>query len=530
MATPTSLAVVVPIALSGDDLIDGLFFEQLPVPGNASTYSYQWANPMALTYSFQTSSSIWSTSNLYGYGTVVSLSEPQNPAPGLTDVMIAGIEQALDAWAAVANLPFLDPSSKVIDSTSEAGDIRFGTTGLSDYAYAYLPNPSSYAGDVWFGTSGSANRQTFADDSDPGGYAYVTYMHEIGHTLGLIHPHDSTIYPNEFDVRDYSVMSYLDYVGQHPLDDVVADLFPMTPMLADIAAIQYLYGPNMSWHSGDDTYSWLAGEDIFETIWDAGGQDTIDWSGHLDAALINLNPGEWSLIGPARDNGPETIKENLMIAYGVTIEDAVGGVGNDTLLGNPAHNDLIGGFGADSILGNAGNDELQGNQGTDTLRGGLGDDVLRGGQDSDYIYSGQGADQVFGALGNDELRGGLGADTISAGNGNDTLFGGADNDFLQPRLGNDVVTGGAGSDIFWFNAAGAADADMIVDFDAGLDMIALDSVAFTAQVLGENIRYNPATGELTYDADGTGAGAALLVATLQGSPAPALTAADIFFL
>jgi Ca2+-binding RTX toxin-like protein len=438
--------------------------------------------------------------------------------------MTYGIEQALAAWAAVANVQF----TLVADSATVAGDIRFGTTSAFDtYAHSYLPNPSAYAGDVWFGTWDSENRATL-NDSVPGGYGYVTFMHEMGHALGLIHPHESSIYPEEFDVRDYSVMSYLDYPGQDPNDPVVANLFPTTPMLADIAAIQYLYGPNMSWASGPDTYTWDAGEKIFETIWDAGGQDTIDWSGHLDAALINLNPGEWSLIGPARDNGPETLKENLMIAYGVTIEDAAGGSGNDTLLGNPAHNDLVGGFGADSILGNAGNDELQGNQGADTLRGGLGDDVLRGGQDNDYIYSGQGADQVFGAFGNDELRGGLGADTISAGNGNDTLFGGADDDFLQSRLGNDVVTGGAGADIYWFNAAGPADADTIVDFEPNVDSIALDSTAFTAQTPGVNVLYSPGTGELTYDADGAGGAAALVIVTLQG--APAITAEAIFFV
>jgi serralysin len=198
--------------------------------------------------------------------------------------------------------------------------------------------------------------------------------------------------------------------------------------------------------------------------------------------------------------------------------------GDNTVAGGTANDTISGLAGADSILGGEGSDKLQGNQGNDTLRGGLGNDELRGGQDNDYVYSGQGNDQVFGAFGADELRGGLGADTISAGQGGDTLFGGADNDFLQPRLGNDVVTGGAGSDIFWFNAAGSADADIVVDFQDG-DVIGLDPTFFGAQTFGVNILYDSGTGQLSYDADGADGAAAQLIATLQG--APALAAEDI---
>jgi Ca2+-binding RTX toxin-like protein len=110
----------------------------------------------------------------------------------------------------------------------------------------------------------------------------------------------------------------------------------------------------------------------------------------------------------------------------------------------------------------------------------------------------------------------MGNDTISAGQGNDTLFGGAGDDFLQARLGNDVVTGGAGADKFWFNVAGTADADTILDFVAGLDKIQLDPGFFTDPAL---VAYDGATGQLSYSGQ--------LIVTLAGNPA--FTAADFLF-
>jgi Ca2+-binding RTX toxin-like protein len=286
---------------------------------------------------------------------------------------------------------------------------------------------------------------------------------------------------------------------------------------------------------GDDLLSGGAGGDTFLLAANnpGYGNETIVGGDGVDRVVFYTDdPGNIALHvdleGGISTGGSAGISISL-----ASIEQAIGDVHADTILGSSADNfldgrdandSLVGAGGNDSILGGEGNDSLQGNQGNDTLRGGLGDDELRGGQDADVIYSGQGADQVLGAFGDDELRGGVGADTISGGQGNDALFGGADNDFLQGRLGNDTVTGGAGEDIFWFNAAGAADADVIVDFQDG-DLIALDAAFFTSQTFGVNILYDSGSGALSYDADGAGGGAALLIATLQGTPA--ITAGDI---
>jgi Ca2+-binding RTX toxin-like protein len=106
-----------------------------------------------------------------------------------------------------------------------------------------------------------------------------------------------------------------------------------------------------------------------------------------------------------------------------------------------------------------------------------------------------------------------------------------------------VLVGFGGADVFAFTTAAAAgNADVIADFLAGTDKIALDDAVFAgigtpgsfnaaAFVAGtaaadadDRIIYNAANGQLFYDADGNGAGAAVLLATLQGTPT--LTASD----
>ncbi|MDX2277275.1 MAG: calcium-binding protein [Hyphomonadaceae bacterium] len=172
--------------------------------------------------------------------------------------------------------------------------------------------------------------------------------------------------------------------------------------------------------------------------------------------------------------------------------------------------------GADTLSGNAKGDTLHGLNGADTLNG-LG-----------------GADTLFGDGGNDTLNGGNGADTLDGGIGNDKFVGG---------VGVDRLTGGTGKDTFVLNVAGATSRDVIEDFVVVDDTIQLENGVFTGlgATLGrlgatkfwigaaahdgnDRIIYNSANGKLLYDADGTGAGAAVQIALLD--PGLALTNAD----
>src|SRR3954465_7990503 len=174
--------------------------------------------------------------------------------------------------------------------------------------------------------------------------------------------------------------------------------------------------------------------------------------------------------------------------------------------------------------------------------------TLNGTEGNDSLSGTDSADSISGFGGNDFLAGGNGTDTIVGGSGNDTVYGDGGDDWLQGGAGNDSLSGGSGQDNIVFREFGAANADTIGSFDAGWDRIQLDVAAFANIGAGgrfgsgdarfyaaegatgghdadDRIIYNTSTGQLFYDADGNGAGAAQLIATFQG--APGITATDI---
>src|ERR1700716_4072602 len=174
--------------------------------------------------------------------------------------------------------------------------------------------------------------------------------------------------------------------------------------------------------------------------------------------------------------------------------------------------------------------------------------ILNGDEGNNTIVGGSDNDLIQGFGGNDFLQGGGGADTVLGGTGNDAVDGNDGNDSVEGGAGNDTRTGGGGTDSFVFREAGAANADVVTDFASNWDDIRLDAAGFAAigaagrlaagdvrffagagatggHDADDRIVYNTTTGQLFYDADGNGAGAAQLIATLQGTPA--LSATDI---
>lgn len=155
-----------------------------------------------------------------------------------------------------------------------------------------------------------------------------------------------------------------------------------------------------------------------------------------------------------------------------------------------------------------------------------------------YFLSGD--DQLVGSNAKDNMVSQGGADTLTGNGENDVMNAGAGNDVLIGGAGADKLTGGAGADQFVFNAPGEG-GDTIKDFHAGEDHLVLSSSAFGlsgplseghgfvtgsgATGPGATLIYDPATGVLSFDADGAGGAAATLLATLTGHPA--LTAGDI---
>jgi len=136
------------------------------------------------------------------------------------------------------------------------------------------------------------------------------------------------------------------------------------------------------------------------------------------------------------------------------------------------------------------------------------------------------------------IIGGDGADTLTGGNGADTIDGGGGNDTITGGAGADNITLGAGADVLVLNQT--ATADTITDYSVSDDAIQLSKATYTALgALGaltadefvsgagvvagadatDRIAYDTSTGNLYYDADGSGASAAVLIGTFTGTPA-----------
>ncbi len=357
----------------------------------------------------------------------------------------AATRDAIGYWDDVIAVNF-------VETHADQGDINFGNLASAPQTQAYSRIPTAgyatnfggfygtelsiagLAGDVWVSASQASNFQL-----DEGLYGLNTLTHEIGHSLGLSHPGNYNFGPGfavnyingaEYaqDARNYSIMSYWNPrdMGATATGVVTRDFdwsvmsiaYGSTPMIHDILAVQNMYGVDTTTRTGDTTYGFNsnAGREAFDfdatpwatmTIWDAGGNDTLDASGYNVNQNIDLTPGSLSSIGgvtyaealaeltfavvnanraaagytpvslatynanmaalAAQPDFRGRLTDNVGIAYGATIENAIGGGGNDIIIGNDVRNVLT---------GNAGNDVIAGGLGKDELIGGAGNDIF----------------------------------------------------------------------------------------------------------------------------------------------------------
>ncbi|HEK3074067.1 TPA: M10 family metallopeptidase C-terminal domain-containing protein [Proteus mirabilis] len=307
-----------------------------------------------------------------------------------------------------------------------------------------------------------------------GSFVYHTFIHELGHSLGLFHIWEYILNEKHkvLDSIKYSVMSYK---CPDIKDADFGGLYPMTFMLVDILLLQYLYGENMTTRLENNTYGFNSNtgraayslnnieDKLVSCIWDSSGIDTLDFSLYTVNQVINLNEGCFSDIGGLRSN--------ISIAYKTIIENAIGGKGDDTLIGNPFDNNLIGGDGNDLFYGGAGNDLFYGGSGNDVIYGELGNDVLYGDDGDDMLIDYYGANMLDGGKGNDRIcvasmdRGLPGRNIIQGGEGDDEIYLGT---------GTHNVTGGQGNDTFnFFCYEGIESNSSIWDFEKNKDKITL---------------------------------------------------------
>lgn len=430
------------------------------------------------------------------WGIPAAMHFPAGPITYNIDGLSAAGQQlaqwAFEIWSGLTGLVF----RRV---TGSREDIRLDDNAAG--AFAGPDNLDPVTGTIRHSTVNIGTRWLADHGMTIDSYSFTTYLHEIGHALGLGHAgfynNSATWGADNLYRNDSYQMSTMSYFGVGDNPDVSGTRgLPVTPMMADILAIARLYGAGPVF-AGDTVWgansnlsgvlgsilAMLAGEaprdprilaggsDMLMTIADSGGHDLLDLGFSAASQRIDLRGGMFSDM----DGGIN----NLAIAPGTVIEDAITGSGNDIIRGNGADNLLSGGAGSDRILGGGGMDTILGGPGNDTLRGGAGKDGILGGSGNDRLFAGAGMDTLRGGGGNDFLAGGAGSDRILGGAGKDSILGGDGNDTILGGPGNDLLTGGAGNDLFVFRGWAAGERDTITDWTDGEDRLRIEGLAGT---------------------------------------------------
>jgi serralysin len=505
-----------------------------------------------------------------------------NPGLPPATVTATGVQQfehdavmtALGEFAKVADIVYVEVDDRDLADFVYTSYIGTPGPGVSLLGSMSPPDES----DEGLAQFNSGDYRWTAENLQQGGFSYVTLIHEFGHGHGLAHPHDNGGHSGimngvesdgvvadytlgEFDLNQgiFTMMSYEDGWQTSPYGNAPTDVgygYLGGLMAFDIAAIQDKYGVNEEWATGNDSYVLKdvnAAGTYYSSIWDGGGTDSIRYDGVRDANIdLRAASLEYETGGGGWVSYADGIFGGFTIANGVTIENAYGGGGDDVITGNAVANRLEGGLGADSLSGGAGDDRIDGGRGADIMVGGVGNDDYIVNSTADIVTekAGEGIDRVYASItysietthverliltgrGNSDATGNSLVNVVRGNDGNNVLDG---------KGKSDLLIGGGGKDMFLFTTAiGADNIDSIRDFSVADDTIGLDNAIFAGLPEGvlrpsafrigvaahdatDRIVYNAATGALSYDADGSGAGAAVQFATL--SAGLALTNAD----
>ncbi|MCK1716170.1 MULTISPECIES: M10 family metallopeptidase C-terminal domain-containing protein [unclassified Bradyrhizobium] len=336
---------------------------------------YKWSG--TITYSFPDSPSDYA--NPYSGGSSEPTTSGFASAPTQMQAAINYAIGLIDGYTN-ANIQY---------AGTNGGDIMIAQSPAANpTSYAYYPSNYASGGDIWFGTQYNYSLAKL------GNYYFTTALHELGHAVGLKHSQEAggpanVAVPTAHDDSEYTVMSYRSYVSASITSGYTNEAYgyPQTYMANDILALQTMYGANFTTQSSNTTYTWnpTTGQEfingvgqlapgggvggsanrIYETIWDGGGVDTYDLSNYTTNLSINLNPGASSVFSStqlAYLGDGHYASGNVYNAYLYNgdarsyIDNAIGGSGNDTIVGNGIANVLKGGRGTDTLTGGGGAD------------------------------------------------------------------------------------------------------------------------------------------------------------------------------
>ena len=419
-ATPYAPDLIpwVGISATSDDNLNSMLF--------AWSFGKTWGQDLTITYSIISTNSVFHSNYLGDLGFDV-----HENVVNASSAMVTAVDKAFDLISQYTGITFV----KVTETSTQCGDIRVGVTNSSDVPSGFSVGGSYFdiftGGSLWYS---SDNADIWINsgvaDFSTGGSGYMTILHEIGHSLGLKHPHSIVNNPSDwvspalsvtYDHLGYSIMSYRDYPGDgyegagegHSVKNSTGDdFYNYTFMTYDIWALRYLYSYDGSSYStpditndesygiggtGNNTYT-ISGTNITGSfsIFDTGGVDTLDFSGQSLSSTINLHQ-TLSYIGSSvinYDSGEYYTGLIIGIYYVGGIENVNAGSGNDIITCSSAANVINGGSGIDIVNSIASGDTINGNDGNDgfnvsnngftLIDGGAGTDTL-------YLYHGYSA-------------------------------------------------------------------------------------------------------------------------------------------
>lgn len=356
-SSPVSTSASQNILLTGDPYIDGLNFgmkydqQVLNVAISGGVNGEYWHNPASTLDYFADIVGNTLKFTRVEYNIVGSFADPYAAAVAGSDITL---------------VPY------IINSLN----VAYGVLG---FAYpvgfqnidelAYLQNLyEGVEGDIFINFGG-----VLADVNvsfQEGSLGYKVVLHELGHSLGLKHPHDSIGSQLSFgrygiqayDLDEYTMMSYNDNSHSY------VQYNPITPMVLDVIALQFIYGKNQYIHSGNTVHE-IVHTGLYYTIWDPSGVDTIDltnsswdWYVELPSVISSATHGEY--IGVALTDNGSNAPTDLVWLIG-DIENLIGGAGDDVLIGNHLDNNISGGLGNDYIYSHGGDNTLTGGSGFD---------------------------------------------------------------------------------------------------------------------------------------------------------------------
>jgi serralysin len=428
-----------------------------------------------------------------------------------SDAQKAAAISAIQLWDDLIPLTFKNVGDVSVSDRAhnDATILLQNTTTGPAQAWTYYPGSNHQyariASDVWTDTPSDNWTNNWFGNM---GYGDTTLIHELGHALGLSHPGAYNFGPGfavnydngaEYaqDSTQYSIMSYWDAseTGARIVNwNTLLFSYAQTPLVHDVLTIQEKYGADPTTRATDTTYGFHsnAGNNLFDfsqnsypylTIYDAGGNDTIDLSGFTVSQFVDLHPGAFSSIGAGM---PDTAVANAQLAQLTALS------GQDWGTFDAATTSYYLGL---YEQGNAARIQQ------DTAL--YGQAPVAGIATSEYqnvsiAYSST-IENAIGGSARDLLWGNEVANTLSGLGGNDVLNGFGGNDRLIGGAGNDTLTGGSGSDVFVFANDGST--DTMTDFQTGVDKI--DLTALTG-VTAANVTYNAATHQVQIDTDHNG--------------------------